>query len=1170
MKFLNLSLIAYGPFTKILLQLPEDKSFHLIYGPNEAGKSSALRALTSALFGIKSSTNDAFLHPKKELRIGAQIMSSDNKVLDFIRRSGRTKCLLDPISDNFLPSNVLEDFLSVADEENFKEIFAIDHLELRRGGDAILKGKGAADQALFTAGTGGINLNAILAFLEDDAKALFSPRAKKTSIQIALTKHKDARRTQKDSTLKASAYKEKKQALATADDRLVAIGKEKNETGTVQSKLTRYKFLIPKVNQKKVLTAQVEPLMEVPDLPNSFATDRQSYFIKLDTAKKSQENAIAASKELQKKIDAIHIDPHLNESTLVIRSLGQRIAQYKSACDDLPKRETEKVDIEREINNHLKELPMAATIETIEDFRLQVDVKAALTELANKHPELTNNLKDRKKELQKIQTETGVSEAQLEQCEFIPEFTSLIRACAEARNEGNIETQLGDLAKKLAGLEDKSKRDLGKLSLWSGSIAELESAVVPNLETMDVFADKLDSAELKIGSKNEQYEAAIIDVRNDEQNIETMEMSTKTATEEELIKARKYRDKGWGIIKKAWLEGKSDEEAIAEFCADKELHEGYEDSVSKTDKIADVLRESSDRTVKYATLLVSLKKNQENRDQYKNDLSKLRKIKGEIQKEWVERWVEAGISPLNPKEMRGWHRQYSELISHAEMIHTLKGKISSITDLINLHRDKICTCLKDLNIEDVNPEATLLELLERGDEVKEILEEQSRTRSELEKSIEQGKKQLPALKKDVDFAEKELKQWKSDWSEILIRMKLPPSTKPLQALAVERVLADIMVKKEALIKLNSRISNISETIQKFEDETKELISILAPDLNDLPADAAIDSLQSKLEQAQKDFELLAQLKEQLDDQQGLLEKAEGEISKFDYKLSELCKIAGVDDPKNLESVEEQAGNKKELTGKLDQIKLDIADQSSGFSEDEIGDLANVDIDSINTELLATDERLTDLEDEKDQIFGERINISNEILKMEQSGEMLADNQAASEQIISAIKEDSERYIRLRLTSRILQREMEQYREANEHPILKSAGNFFKKMTHESFDLIRTEYKGDQNPVLVGIRPNGEQVNVEGMSEGTRDQLYLALKLALMMHQVENVEPMPLILDDLLVNFDDERAKATFELLDEISEHTQILFFTHHKHLAKIANDTVRKERINEITLPCLS
>lgn len=63
MKIDKMRLIAYGPFTDSELDFSSvGADFHMVYGPNEAGKSSALRALRSMLFGIPVRTSDSFLH----------------------------------------------------------------------------------------------------------------------------------------------------------------------------------------------------------------------------------------------------------------------------------------------------------------------------------------------------------------------------------------------------------------------------------------------------------------------------------------------------------------------------------------------------------------------------------------------------------------------------------------------------------------------------------------------------------------------------------------------------------------------------------------------------------------------------------------------------------------------------------------------------------------------------------------------------------------------------------------------------------------------------------------------------------------------------------------------------------------------------------------------------
>jgi len=77
-----------------------------------------------------------------------------------------------------------------------------------------------------------------------------------------------------------------------------------------------------------------------------------------------------------------------------------------------------------------------------------------------------------------------------------------------------------------------------------------------------------------------------------------------------------------------------------------------------------------------------------------------------------------------------------------------------------------------------------------------------------------------------------------------------------------------------------------------------------------------------------------------------------------------------------------------------------------------------------------------------------------------------------------------------------------------------------------------------------------------MSDGTTDQLYLALRLASLETYLKNNEPMPFIVDDILIRFDDKRATAALQVLAELSTKTQVIFFTHHQRLVELAETNI--------------
>ena len=163
----------------------------------------------------------------------------------------------------------------------------------------------------------------------------------------------------------------------------------------------------------------------------------------------------------------------------------------------------------------------------------------------------------------------------------------------------------------------------------------------------------------------------------------------------------------------------------------------------------------------------------------------------------------------------------------------------------------------------------------------------------------------------------------------------------------------------------------------------------------------------------------------------------------------------------------------------------------------------------------------------------------------------------SQSLLADISIDAEQYARLKISELVLARAIEQYRVKNQGPLLRRAGEIFSRLTLESFEGLMTDFGSKDEDILVGVRSDGkERVTVSGMSNGTADQLYLALRLASLERYFDNHPPIPFILDDILVNFDNPRAVATLGILAELSQRTQIIFFTHHRHIVEIAKQTI--------------
>lgn len=103
------------------------------------------------------------------------------------------------------------------------------------------------------------------------------------------------------------------------------------------------------------------------------------------------------------------------------------------------------------------------------------------------------------------------------------------------------------------------------------------------------------------------------------------------------------------------------------------------------------------------------------------------------------------------------------------------------------------------------------------------------------------------------------------------------------------------------------------------------------------------------------------------------------------------------------------------------------------------------------------------------------------------------------------------------------------------------------------------------PKLLGGRDVGQLVEISGMSDGFRDQLFLALRLAALEFQAEQGATKPLIADDLFINFDYRRTAAGFEVLGQLSRKMQVVFLTHHDHLVPLARQVLGSQ-LNAVQL----
>lgn len=137
MRIRNLTLERYGPFSGQTLSFRPDAKLHIVFGPNEAGKSCSLAAISDLFFKIESRTQYDFLHKGKDLRICALIEARNGNLLSFQRRKGNKDTLLDSAGTP-LPDDSLLPFIGNLTREVFTHAFGLNTETLRQGAEEML------------------------------------------------------------------------------------------------------------------------------------------------------------------------------------------------------------------------------------------------------------------------------------------------------------------------------------------------------------------------------------------------------------------------------------------------------------------------------------------------------------------------------------------------------------------------------------------------------------------------------------------------------------------------------------------------------------------------------------------------------------------------------------------------------------------------------------------------------------------------------------------------------------------------------------------------------------------------------------------------------------------------------------------------------------------------
>ena len=741
------------------------------------------------------------------------------------------------------------------------------------------------------------------------------------------------------------------------------------------------------------------------------------------------------------------------------------------------------------------------------------------------------------------------------------------------RKAGDIDARFTEARGKLARAEKKAATTLAQLPGWSRPAEELQRLAVPLGASVDLYESRLSEASREQQAIAERLAAEDDAIRQLETQLQSMDLQHDVPTEEVLLAARTSREQGWRLVKSAWLDKSPEGEDLAAFLAEfapvGTLAAAYEQSVRRGDIQADRLRREADRVARKAEWLAQLDQHRGRKRALEQEGRRIDEQRAGLDRDWKALVDPLGVEAESrtPVELRAWLRRRDEVVLLFEKADEARQGVEPLKDALDVQREAVTRAMDEVGEPPSKSRIDLAELLDQAEAAIKGQDDLSQKRAKLETKLTAARAERTTAQLSLQAAEAAMDDWQAEWSAKMARIGLEASAAPEQAEVFLTKIDELVDRLNERRERQARIRGIQRDSEQFAADVAALAGRIAPDLVDRPAGELARELAVRLRDARADEQKCRTLNEQRHREEGNLRAAETRREEARVCLERLCVEAGCTDFDGLPEAERRSQDRARLDGDLAACEEQLIVAAAGADLAAFAaEVEQSDHDSLDAAIEEFESRIATLEDEVrglDQTIGAE---RTELARMDGS-DAAAESAEKAQTLLAKLQGDVSRYATLKLAASVLHRSIERYREKNQGPILSRASALFGSLTGGSFARLQIDDDGDGQSVVKGVRPDGRLVSVEGMSDGSHDQLYLALRLASLESWLQSHEPIPFIVDDILLNFDDRRATAALMALAELSRRTQVLFFTHHRHIIDLARERLPRDVVFVHELP---
>lgn len=1157
MRLNRLDLTRYGKFTDHVIDFGGTAAgapdFHIIYGLNEAGKSTTFAAFLDLLFGMHTQSPYNFLHPYSSMRIGAQL-EIDGVAHELARLKQRNGSLVDA-RGGAVNDALLTAALGGISRDGYRTMFSLDDQSLREGGEAIVQSRGELGELLFSASSGLAGFSKALVSAADEAASVYKKRSSSTKL-AELKRALDALKTERNAidtfaTAHAALTATYQQARIAYD----AAASELAEGKTRHAGLTRILAALPLAAERARLAADPANCTDLPRPPAEWfsllpqlSMDETRLQALLGAAERN-------AQQLATEIDGLALDENGLAIAAHTEMLANGAARFRAAETDLPKRRLAHAEQDGMLARLLADLEIAADVDP-ETLLLPASTTAIIRELIEKRSGVDAELASARRELKRAQDafdrlQEENKEAQQAGAPVDADILARIEAVLVRMKASDVTSRLSVEERARAQWQRNLDDRMGRLAPWSGDVDDLGATNAVDTRQIEAWRSQAMTTDRRMTEH-----------RNRQRDLVTEEMA---------ISARIDAFAAGGAI--------DDTEALA-LRAERETawqqHVAALDKATAQDFEARMRRDdvASAGRLAHAHDLAELRQLKQKAIETAAAIQRQKSLFDEAQEEYSA--ISDKVGGFLPATMasetdtlerltalESWTIRRTDALAAVKDLNNADMAIAEIRTEIEHYRVQLQNALADAGFDTLDT-ADIGNLARTADTLVSHAREQATARSRHEKFLSDLSRDLAGRERDEKEAQSADENWKRAWQEALSRTWL--ADKASSVAAVREILL-VLAKLPGILKerqeLSQRVAAMERDQTQFRSDLSRLVGRFE-DVWDVDEPLATSGmLLERHKAALRSREIRADKQAELEKLNADCENLAGELSIHNARKAELTAYFGTDTLASVAEFLDQARERERIQNRIAALQEQIVQslRAADFEEAERR-LSEIDADGVERDAMELSARIDDLTERARLLYADTTRAKD---KLDAVGgdDGVARIEAKRKTIFLEIEDLAGRYLTIRAGILAAEQALRIYREKHRSSMMNRASEAFRLITGGNYSSLATQLDKDKE-ILIGVARDGGSKLADTMSTGTQFQLYLALRLA-GYEEFAAVRPsVPFVADDIMESFDNPRSEEVFRLLGEMSKVGQVIYLTHHWHLCEIAKTVVPQVKIHQL------